>query len=756
MKSLVKILGFCILFICLSNRAQAHNGSVKGYVHDAKTGQPIEGAGIYLKEKKISGLTNAFGAFFLTEVPHGKFTLQINVLGYDAIEETIKVEDGITTDINILLKRSGIQMSDVTVNAQKDVNLSSISGIDLKLRPINNTQDMLRMVPGLFISQHQGGGKAEQMFLRGFDIDHGTDVNVSVDGMPVNMVSHAHGQGYADLHFVIPELVEQMNFGKGPYQIDKGNLATAGWVDFKTRNYLDNSFVKVEGGSYGYFRTVAAVNLLGRQSAARNEGAYLAGEYAYNRGYFDQSQNFNRINLTGKYSRQIDKNKLFNITATGFSSMWDASGQIPERAVAQGLIGRFGELDHETGKTSRYNLNLQYTQEINRNSTFKTNLFAGYYDFELYSNFTFFLVDSVNGDQIRQKEKRIFTGYNADYTTNYSLLGLKMKTQAGLGFRSDHTDNSELSHTLNRNTTLEQLAYGDIHETNIFGYLNQTVYLTPSLVFNAGTRFDYFIHSYNDHLKKPEYVNDARNTNALSPKFGLYYNFGREGRIYANYGVGFHTNDTRVVVLKNPREVLPLARSVDIGFVVKPYSRLLVSGAVFMLHLDEEFVYVGDGAVIEPGGRTRRIGADLSVRYELIKSLYLDADVNYTNARAIDEAAGENFIPLAPRMTSIGGLSWKGKSPFSASLRYRYMGDRPANEDNSVVAKGYTVLDATLNYSRPRYEFGLQIQNLTNTEWNEAQFDTETRLRTEAAPVSEICFTPGTPFFLKVSAAFKF
>lgn len=755
MKYLLRSVLLLVLLAVTACDTWAHSGSIKGVVQDAKTGKPLEGVSIYIPGRNASAVTDAFGHFFLANIPAGKYQAAFNALGYEALQETIRIEDGITTDIYIALQPGSLQLSHVTVNAQKDAAHSTVSGIDLKLRPVNNTQDMLRLVPGLFISQHQGGGKAEQMFLRGFDIDHGTDINVSVDDMPVNMVSHAHGQGYADLHFVIPELVDQMSFGKGPYQIDKGNLTTAGWVAFKTRNYLDNSFVKAEGGNYGYFRSVAAVNLLGKTADTRHEGAYVAGEYAYNRGYFDQPQNFNRLNLTGKYTRQIDEHRRFSITATGFSSSWDASGQIPERAVDEGIIGRFGELDHESGKTSRYNLNLQYTQSPGRNSAFRTNLFAGYYDFELYSNFTFFLKDSVNGDQIRQKEHRIFAGYNADYTQSYRW-GMDMKTQAGIGVRSDQTTNSELSHTRDRSVLLERLAYGDIGETNLFGYMNQTVYLLPSLVLNAGTRFDYFIHHYEDHLALEANRNNTRNTQAFSPKAGLYYNFGREGRVYINYGIGFHSNDTRVVVQKEPAEVLPLARSADLGVLVKPFPGLLLSGALFMLDLDQEFVYVGDEAIVEAGGRTRRMGVDLSARYELVKGLYLDADFNYTHARAVDAPSGEDHIPLAPRLTSIGGLTFKGKNPFSASLRYRYMGDRPANEDNTVVAKGYTIFDAAVNYTRPHYELGLQVQNLFNTDWNEAQFDTETRLRQETAPVSELCFTPGTPFFIKLSATYKF
>lgn len=738
--------------------AGAHTGSIRGTVRDGATRRPVAGANIYVAQTGTSAVADAFGSFMLKGIPEGSYAISYSHIGYILHQDSVRVEDGITSEVAPYLIASGVQLSDITINAQREGTPSTVSGLDLKLRPVNTSQDLLRLVPGLFISQHQGGGKAEQLFLRGFDVDHGTDVAISVDGMPVNMVSHAHGQGYADLHFLIPELVERLDFGKGPYAIDKGNFATAGWAEFTTKNYLENSFIKAEGGTYGYFRTVAAVNLLGKDSATGNEGAYIAGEYSYNRSYFDRPQDFNRLNLTGKYTRQLGPDRQFSVTASGFSSGWDASGQIPERAVAAGSINRFGEIDAESGKTSRYNLNLQYQQAMSSRSTFKMNLYAGYYAFDLYSNFTFFLKDTVNGDQIRQAERRAFGGYNAEYASNYGIGSIRMKTSAGLGFRYDATDGTELSHTVGRTTLLNRIAYGDIRETNLYAYVNQTAHLTPALVLTAGSRFDYFVHSYTDRLSLPEYAaGTTQKPHAFSPKAGMYYNFGQKARMYVNYGIGFHTNDTRVIVQKNPAEILPLARSADIGFTIKPVSRLLLTAAVFRLDLEQEFVYVGDEAVVEPSGRTRRIGADFSARYDVARWLYADIDLNYTHARAIDEAPGADKIPLAPRFTTIGGLTYRqvGK-PLSASLRYRHLGDRPANEDGSVVAQGYTVFDATVTWSRPRYEVGLQVQNLFDTKWNEAQFDTETRLRGEAAPVSEICFTPGTPFFVKLTGAYKF
>lgn len=751
MKNGLLLISFMII---TTTAVLAHTGSLKGYVKNDSTRKPIDGASIFIKEANISSVTDGFGGYFIKNIPAGNYTIQISHVGFAVLEEKIKIEDGVTTEANIFIIPSEVSLSAVTVNASKDITLSSVSSVDMKLRPVNTAQDLLRMVPGLFISQHQGGGKAEQMFLRGFDVDHGTDVNVSVDGMPVNMVSHAHGQGYADLHFLLPELVDKMNFGKGPYQIDKGNLATAGWVEFKTKDYLDNSFVKLEGGNFGHFRSVAGMNLINKENS-NNQSAYIAGEYTYDRGYFDQPQNFNRFNITGKYTRQLSSNKQISVLLSGFRTNWNASGQIPERAVEEGLIDRFGQIDKEGGKTGRYNCNIQFAQSLSSHSFFKSNLFASYYQFELYSNFTFFLKDSINGDQIRQNEKRFLTGYNADYVNNYHIGKLNTKTNIGAGFRFDNTNGSELSHTLNERITLKQLTYGDIFETNPYAYVNQVVYLTPQLVVNAGTRFDYFIHTYDNKLPT-ELGKSTYQTHAFSPKAGIYYNFNNNARIYCNYGTGFHSNDTRVVVAQQAKEILPLAYSYDLGLIVKPYSKLLLSAALWRLDLQQEFVYVGDKGVVEPSGATRRIGVDFSLRYELAKWLYWDEDFNYTHGRSVDDPVGQNYIPLAPVVTSMGGLTAKFKNGISGSIRYRYMGDRPANEDNSVTAKGYTVFDALINYSKRKYELGLQILNLFNTTWNEAQFDTETRLRNETAPVAELCFTPGTPFAIKFIGVYKF
>lgn len=748
---------WCLLvlsFLFFPYAVSAHQGSVRGNVINSQSGKPLEGVNVYIKELNRNSITNSFGRFMITSLQPGNYSVSFTHVGFETIQKDIYVEDGITTDLNISMNIIPANIQEVTINADRPQNLTTISDIDIRLRPINSSQDMMRMIPGLFTSQHQGGGKAEQMFLRGFDVDHGTDINVSVDDMPVNMVSHAHGQGYADLHFLIPELVQSLSFGKGPYQIDKGDFATAGFAAFKTYDYLSNSFVKLEGGMYDHFRTVAAVNLLNGQKGDGKNSAYIAGDYTYDKGYFDEPQHFNRLNLMGKFSTRLSENKKLNITLSAFGSQWDASGQIPERAVTEGLITRFGQLDQETGRTSRYNLNVEYLQFINSNSIFKINAYVSYYDFDLISDFTFFLKDSVNGDRIRQKEQRLLAGYNAKYTTDYHIGNMKTTTELGLGIRYDNVMNDELSHVDANYQLLDRLAYGDVYETSIFAYVGQTVYLLPQLVLNAGARLDYFMNAYKNKL--PEDLSRQQYDVAkVSPKAGLYYNFNNSARIYFNYGSGFHSNDTRVVVEQKGRNILPNANGYDLGVVLKPLPKLLFSGAVWMLDLQSEFVYVGDEAEVEPSGRSRRTGVEASLRYELFKWLYLDGDFNYTHARFVDEVKGNDYVPLAARVTSIGGVTFK-KGNLTTSLRFRYMGDRPANEDNAVIAKGYTVFDAVLNYKIKRFDFGAQVQNVFNAAWNEAQFDTESRLQNEAMPVSEIHFTPGTPFALKLTAMVSF
>jgi outer membrane receptor protein involved in Fe transport len=242
----------------------------------------------------------------------------------------------------------------------------------------------------------------------------------------------------------------------------------------------------------------------------------------------------------------------------------------------------------------------------------------------------------------------------------------------------------------------------------------------------------------------------------MSPKIKVNYQMTSKSHFFLKTGLGFHSNDARVVTEQTGREILPRAYGIDLGLNTKITERLFLHTAFWGLDLDQEFVYVGDGGIVEPSGETRRFGVDLSIRYEIMPGLFLDGDVNWTNPKAKGEAEGEDYIPLAPTISSIGGITYKMKNGINGSLRYRYIGDRAANEDNSVIAKGYFIADAVLNYTRPNFEIGLSVENLSDIDWNEAQFDTESRLTGESDPVSEIHFTPGTPLFMKMQVTFFF
>jgi len=736
--------------------AAHQNGIITGTVYEATTTLPLQGVSVQLIEAHKNVVTNALGQYRFAELPRGTYHLALSHLGYQAVRLTITVEEDQTVVLRTSLVTAPIELGEVAVSSNRAPEQQLISALDIKLRPITNSQEILRLVPGLFIGQHAGGGKAEQLFLRGFDLDHGTDIRLSVDGMPVNMVSHAHGQGYADLHFVIPELVQAVDFGKGPYATEQGNLATAGWVNFRVRTALDSSFAKVEVGQYDTYRAVAAVDLLGVQGRAKQQSAYVAAEYSFSNGYFDHPQHFTRLNLVGKYHGHLTPASRLTLTGSTFYSQWNHSGQIPDRAVAAGLIGWFGSVDpSEGGQTDRTNLNAELVTVTPAGNVLRNQVFYARYAFALYSNFTFFRDDTLNGDQIRQQEGRNLFGYNGSFSRTHTLGKLPLTSTLGVQYRQDLTTNTELTHTKNRRETLAQRQFGDINELNAAVYLDEALQLGARLNLTAGVRVDVFRNQYLDRLQTP---NTRARTGAaiVSPKLNLAYAASPGVQLYVKAGKGFHSNDTRVVVAEAGRRVLPAAYGADLGVVFKPMPRLLVNVAAWYLWLAQEFVYVGDEGVVEPSGRTRRRGLDLSVRYQLIRHLYADADLSAAQPRALGVEAGQNYLPLAPTFTSTGGLSLQGGGRFSGSVRYRYLANRPANEDNSLVAKGYFVADAQVNYTRSRYQLGLSVQNLLNTRWKETQFATESRLRGEAASVEEMHFTPGMPFFARLSATVLF
>lgn len=674
-------------------------------------------------------------------------SLLINAFGFMPLVEVISAGD---TSIAVTLFTEAYSLDEVTIKPTLDA-LHLLSDIHLETHMVNSSQDLLRLVPGLVIGQHAGGGKAEQMFLRGFDLDHGTDIAISVDGMPVNMVSHAHGQGYADLHFLIPETIDRLRFGKGPYYVDQGNLATAGYVEFKTLDRIEENLLQFEKGQFETQRILGMFSI----SDSEHSASYLATEFQMTDGPFVSPQNFSRFNAMFKNTTHNDKGDQLGLTASYFTSTWDASGQIPERAVESGMITRFGAIDDtEGGTTSRANLQLHSIKQTGHNAFLKTTGYFTDYRFELYSNFTFFLEDSVNGDQIRQKEQRALFGLQSEFNQSLHLQHAELLLQGSIGFRRDESDDNELSHTAQRSETITSIQLGDIEETNFFTYLNAKLDF-EKWSFNGGLRWDQIEFGYVDKLSM-SYTHLTDQKAVISPKLNIAYQPSKNVQVYAQFGQGFHSNDTRGVVLSSGLPVMPKANGTDLGLLWKPIPALAVQFAAWHLYLEQEFVYVGDAGVVEPGAPSRRNGLDLSLQYQPYSWLYAHAELNAARARTLDQPEGEDFIPLAPGFIATGGFQVKTTSGILAGFQVRHIDDRPANEDRSIMAEGYTVMDIDLGYQWRKFEFNVQIQNLLNTEWNETQFATRSRLKDEPEPIEEIHFTPGTPFFLKGSVGYRF
>jgi hypothetical protein len=738
--------------------------ALRGTVTDSLSGQPLAGVSVGLVGQPGGTATDALGQFRLAGLAAGTHQVRLGALGYRLKTSEITLIAGETRGLTTALSTTNLNLAEVTVSQARDPNqtLAAISHIDQTLRPINSAQDLLRLVPGLFIAQHAGGGKAEQIFVRGFDADHGTDFAVSIDGLPVNMVSHAHGQGYADFHFVIPETVEQLRVYKGPYTARFGDFATAGAGEFTTKTSLDRSQVKLEVGRFDTRRALVMLDLLGTHHlfSKRPESAYVAAEYNFTNSYFDAPQHFKRFNGLFKYTGQLTDRTSLTLLGSHFTSNWDASGQIPDRAVSEGLISRFGSLDpSEGGSTNRTNASVVLTTALPHDAVLRQQAYYSRYNFSLFSNFTFFKNDPVNGDEIDQTDHRNLYGYTGTYDRDNRLAGRNLHTVVGLGTRIDASDLG-LRRAVQRRI-LDTVSTGRLYEQNINAYLDETLELTDRLTVNAAVRADLFIFQFRgqkaDSAAGFVPLTGRVTRGRVSPKLNFYYQLSPAVQLFVRSGLGFHSNDARGVVQGSGSfNALPRATGAEVGSTFKPVPSLVVNAALWTLHLQDELVYSGDEGTTESAGPTRRYGVDVSARYQLTGRLFLDADVNYSHGRIVNAPEGENRIPLAPSFTSIGGLTLKNPNGLSASLRYRHIDSRPAQEDNAIRARGYFLLDAVANYTRPRFQLGATAENLLNVAWNEAQFATDSQLRGEATSVNELNFTPGTPFFIKLNASVFF
>lgn len=741
-----KIL-FLLIILSLSVYNLDAQDVIRGVVVDAQTGKTIPGVNVSAKSGKIGTVTDVDGNFILN-TKEDSLKLRFSSVGYQTKYLVLKKGE----NKKVKIQPASVSISQIYVHNSTENAMQSISKIDLRLKPVNTSQEILRIIPGLFIAQHEGGGKAEQIFLRGFDMDHGTDISVNVDGMPVNMVSQAHGQGYADLHFLIPETVDNIEFEKGTYNPEYGDFETGAYINFHTKNYLKHNRIQLEYGMFNTKRLLAMFNLFGKDNT--KQSAYIATEYMLTDGFFDLNQNFNRLNTFFKYQNHLDKKNLLTIEANIFKTRWDAAGLIPLRAVKEKIIDRFGTLDScGGGQTHRNDLIFRLSSQLSDNANITNMFYFTDYAFDLHSNFTFFLHDTINGDQIRQSESRKVYGYKFVYSQKNSFNNWNFLTKAGVGLRYDDINNLALSHTKDRDSIIKRIELGDVDETNFYGFFNEIINRGQWLL-KIGARVDNFDFIYVNKLL-PKYKVANYSKTVFSPKMTIAYSANSTLQIYLKAGEGFHSNDARMIG-ETSNDILPKAYGSDLGLIVKPTDNVIFNLAFWALYLEQEYVYSGDEGGIEACGKTFRKGVDFSSHLQFTDWLFAKVDLNYAVPRNIDVSDGGIYIPLAPVFSSVGGIYFSHSSGINGSLTYRYLGKRPADEYYKLATSPYTVVDASLNYTTKKFELGFSIENLLNTPWRDAQFETTTRLRNEKLPVTDIDFTPGTPFALKARLALFF
>jgi len=692
--------------------------------------------------------TNESGNFTLSNCAVGD-TIFFTHLGLEKYNLVLTAES-FQMSHDIIMKTVPYNLNEIEISHSKDA-FQELKQLDLKLNPVQSSQEVLEEVPGLIISQHAGGGKAEQIFLRGFDIDHGTDITISIDGMPVNMPSHAHGQGYADLHFLIPESISKIEFGKGPYYSHVGNFNTAGYVEFKTLDRIRQNSFGLEYGAYNFFRAQSSYQIVDQEKSS----AYVMGEFISFDGPFQSPQNFERINLFGKYTYSIDHNQILKFSASHFTSDWFASGQIPQRALDSGLIDRFGSIDDtEGGSTSRTNISLEYSNQLSNDSYFKIQSFYNKYDFELFSNFTFFQQFDERGDQIRQYEDRHILGLKSTFINDYSFLGHAAELEIGIDVRYDNVPSSELTRTQRRVDIGDPQSIAAITETNSAIYIDNVIEYDKISLY-TGLRLESILFKNKDLLDPTNTDYRTKRSTVLLPSFSLTYIPTDKVQLFLKGGIGYHSNHSLVSTQNIQDNTLPLAYGTDLGILYKPHPGLWLSLSNWYMDLETEFVYVGDENIVEPSGPTRRLGIELNVRNQFSPKLYSIFDINYTYARFKNLPMGEDFIPLAVDLTAKSKLIYDFKS-LKAGIEIEYLKDRSANEDNSVIAQGYVLVNTNVHYRIGKFELGLTVDNLFNTEWNEAQFATLSRLENESEGIEELHFTPGIPFMPKLSFKYIF
>ena len=738
-----------VLPIASAANAQAQ-GRVVGRVID-QTGAVLPGVAIDLVVDKteMTTTTDGNGHYLFEGVPAGTGELTFRLLDFGVLRRLVSVTYGktVTSDnvLNLALNADVIvtgsstfrNIADVENPAENLVGIASsasegaVTAEQLEGRPLRRPGEVLETVPGMVISQHSGEGKANQYYLRGFNLDHGTDFSTTLAGVPVNTPTGAHAHGYADLSFLIPELVSGVQYKKGPYFADEGDFSAAGAANINYVNQLDGPAVSISAGNDGWRRLFTAA------SPRIGDGFLLAAlELNHNDGPWVRPDDYKKVNGVLRYSRGDNRNG-FSLTGMGYWANWESTDQVAERAVSSGLIPRFGHLDPtDSGKTNRQSLAAEYQRSAGP-SSLRATAFVLHNDLNLFSNFTYFLDDPIHGDQFAQAEQRTAAGGRVTYRRLGQFYDRHTESALGVQLRRDWLFPVGLYHTEARDR-LSTTREDRVGQTMASVYGQTEVEWARALRTTFGVRADTYQFSVtsNDRLNSGDGV-DAM----VSPKLGAVFGPWSGTELYANAGVGFHSNDARGAVIRvDPASgefvdrVTPLvrARGAEVGLRTVKVRGLQSTVALWYLGLDSELVFVGDAGTTEAGRPTRRVGLEWTNYASLRSWLTLDADFAWTHARfADDDPAGDRISGALDRVIS-SGLTVEPRQALFGSIRVRHFGPRALVEDGSVMSKRTTLWNGEVGYRvSNRTRLVLEVFNILDADASDIDYYYASRLSGE-------------------------
>lgn len=767
-----------LLLFCAPKVSAESTGAIAGRVTD-ETGAALPGVTIEARGAASAGhpagVTDRSGNFALTSVPPGTYEVSFRLPGFvglvksgvavdpeDSVRLEIVLHLAVTADVVVTGKRSFRNLAEIADSADliriaDSAAQGVVTGKQMDARPILRPGEVLEAVPGLLISQHSGEGKANQYYLRGFNLDHGTDFATTVAGIPVNMPSHAHGQGYSDLNFLIPELVSGVQYQKGPYSAEQGDFSAAGSANINYVNTLERGIARVGGGEEGFGRVLVA------ESPRLGEGHLLwALELSHNNGPWDNPDNARKYNGVLRYS-QGDSESALSVTAMGYQSRWNSTDQVAGRAFASGLVSRFGAIDRtDGGETHRYSLSAEW-QRTGEDSRTRATAYAVDTKLNLLSNFTYALEDPVNGDQFEQLDRRLVTGVKASHQWLGRWFGREAETTVGLQLRNDNISENGLFHTRERER-LSTVRRDHVLQTSGALYLQQSLRWSEKIRTVVGLRGD--LYRFRVQGDNPANSGEAR-ASIASPKLSLILGPWARTEFYVNAGYGFHSNDARgATITEDPRthepveRVTPLVRAkgVEVGLRSALLPRLETTLSLWGLDVASELVFTGDAGTTEASRPSRRSGIEWANFYSLLPGLVFDANVAISRARFTDFDPAGNRIPGAVETVISAGVSADPVSGVFTSLRLRHFGPRPLIEDDSIRSKGSTLWNLQVGYEpRKNLRIALDVFNLFDSRSSDIDYYYVSRLPGEAASgVGDIHTHPVGPRTARLAVSYLF